>query len=62
MWKFELWRHGDEKQNRDDAIDGLTKKFRRLISRAKKEVAQPLAQLACYDNRLPTHALLNCDR
>jgi hypothetical protein len=29
--------HGDEKLNRDDAIDGLTKMLRRLISRAKKE-------------------------
>ena len=37
VWKFELWRHGDEKLNRDDAIDGLTKMLRRLISRAKKE-------------------------
>src|SRR5271155_2647732 len=37
VWKFELWRHGDEKLNRDDAIDGLTKMVRRLISRAKKE-------------------------
>src|SRR5271156_4800319 len=37
VWKFELWRHGDEKLNRDDAIDGLTKMLRRLINRAKKE-------------------------
>jgi hypothetical protein len=37
VWKFELWRHGDEKLNRDEAIDGLTKMLRRLINRAKKE-------------------------
>jgi predicted NBD/HSP70 family sugar kinase len=37
VWKFELWRHGDEKLNRDEAVDGLTKMLRRLINRAKKE-------------------------
>jgi predicted NBD/HSP70 family sugar kinase len=37
VWKFELWRHGDEKLNRDEAIDGLISMLRRLINRAKKE-------------------------
>lgn len=36
VWKFELWRHGDEKLNREEAIDGLVKMLRRLITRAKK--------------------------
>jgi hypothetical protein len=36
VWKFELWRHGDEKLNREEAVDGLTKMLRRLISRSKK--------------------------
>jgi ROK family len=37
VWKFELWRHGDEKLNREDAVDGLIKMLERLIGRAKKE-------------------------
>ena len=36
VWKFELWRHGDEKLNREEAVDGLIKMVRRLIGRAKK--------------------------
>ncbi len=36
VWKFELWRHGDEKLSRDDAVDGLIKMLRRLINRARK--------------------------
>ncbi|HEY7244220.1 MAG TPA: ROK family protein [Xanthobacteraceae bacterium] len=36
VWKFELWRHGDEKLNRDEAVDGLLKMLRRLLSRAKR--------------------------
>jgi predicted NBD/HSP70 family sugar kinase len=38
VWKFELWRHGDEdKLKRQDAIDMLIGMLRRLISRADRE-------------------------
>jgi hypothetical protein len=37
VWKFELWRHGDEKLSRADAVDGLIKMLKRLINRAKKD-------------------------
>jgi predicted NBD/HSP70 family sugar kinase len=37
VWKFELWRHGDEKPNRSDAVDGLIEMLERLIKRAGKE-------------------------
>jgi hypothetical protein len=37
VWKFELWRHGDEKLSRDEAVDGIVKMLRRLINRAKKD-------------------------
>jgi ROK family len=34
---FELWRHGDEKLNRDEAVQGLIDMLRRLINRARKD-------------------------
>ncbi len=37
VWKFELWRHGDEKLNREATVDGLISMLQRLINRAKKE-------------------------
>jgi predicted NBD/HSP70 family sugar kinase len=37
VWKFELWRHGDERLNREDAVDGLVHMLRRLVARADKE-------------------------
>jgi ROK family len=37
VWKFELWRHGDEKLNRSDAVAGLIEMLERLIKRADKE-------------------------
>jgi hypothetical protein len=37
VWKFELWRHGDEKLNRTTAVDGLIAMLERLIARARKE-------------------------
>ena len=37
VWKFELWRHGDEKLSREDAVDELVRMLRRLVSRARKE-------------------------
>ncbi len=35
--RSELWRHGDEKLNRDDAIEGLVKMLRRLVNTADKD-------------------------
>jgi len=38
VWKFELWRHGDEKKlSREDAIDELIDMLKGLITRASKE-------------------------
>jgi predicted NBD/HSP70 family sugar kinase len=37
VWKFELWRHGDEKLSRDEAVDGIVKMLKRLINRAKRD-------------------------
>jgi len=36
VWKYELWRHGDEKLSRDEAVDGLVRMLKRLINRAKR--------------------------
>jgi hypothetical protein len=36
VWKFELWRHGDEKLKREDAVAGLIEMLERLIARARK--------------------------
>jgi ROK family len=35
--QFELWRHGDEKLRRDDAVQGLVQMVRRLLRTAAKE-------------------------
>ena len=38
VWKFELWRHGDEKKvDREDAIKKLVGMLETLIDKAKKE-------------------------
>jgi hypothetical protein len=37
VWKFELWRHGDEKLKREDAVEGLVDMLEDLIARAGKE-------------------------
>jgi hypothetical protein len=38
VWKFELWRHGDEeKMTRGQAVDRLVKMLEKLIARADKE-------------------------
>ena len=38
VWKFELWRHGDEKDvKREKAVEKLVKMLQGLISRAEKE-------------------------
>jgi predicted NBD/HSP70 family sugar kinase len=34
---FDLWRHGDEKPSRDDAVERLVKMLEKLIARAQKE-------------------------
>jgi len=49
VWKFELWRHGDEKLNRSDAVDGLIEMLKRLIKRADKEGFQlaPFIGVGC---------------
>jgi hypothetical protein len=36
VWKYELWRHGDEKMGREEAIDELVRMIKRLINRARK--------------------------
>jgi hypothetical protein len=36
VWKFELWRHGDEQLSRDDAVDGIAKMLKRLVNQAKR--------------------------
>ena len=49
MWKFELWRHGDEKPDRDDAVQRLVEMLRRLIARAEKEEVRlaPFIGIGC---------------
>jgi hypothetical protein len=37
VWKFELWRHGDEKLNRDKAVERLVGMLEKLIARAEKQ-------------------------
>ena len=37
IWKFELWRHGDDKVKREDAVEGLVEMLESLIARAGKE-------------------------
>jgi predicted NBD/HSP70 family sugar kinase len=37
VWKFELWRHGDEKVSREDAVGLLGDMLNRLIARAGKD-------------------------
>jgi predicted NBD/HSP70 family sugar kinase len=38
VWKFELWRHADEKRlSREDAVQELAKMLRKLIARAERE-------------------------
>jgi ROK family len=36
VWKYEVWRHCDEKLTRDDAVEGLVRMLKRLINRAKR--------------------------
>ncbi len=47
--QFELWRHGDEKPSRDEAIDGLISMLKRLIKAAKKDKLElaPFIGIGC---------------
>jgi hypothetical protein len=47
--QFELWRHGDEKPSRDEAIDGLIGMLKRLTKTAKKDKLQlaPFIGIGC---------------
>jgi predicted NBD/HSP70 family sugar kinase len=47
--QFELWRHGDEKPSRDEAIDGLIGMLKRLIKAAKKDKLElaPFIGIGC---------------
>ena len=56
VWKSELWRHADEKLNRDDAVQGLIDMLRRLIARAGKDgvVLAPFIGIGCPGRSSPT--------
>ena len=47
--QFELWRHGDEKPSRDEAIDGLIGMLKRLIKAANKDKLElaPFIGIGC---------------
>jgi hypothetical protein len=47
--QFELWRHGDEKPSRDEAIDSLIGMLKRLTKAAKKDKLKlaPFIGIAC---------------
>jgi hypothetical protein len=50
VWKFELWRHADERGvKRDDAVEGLVAMLQHLIARAEKEKLQlaPFIGIGC---------------
>jgi predicted NBD/HSP70 family sugar kinase len=50
VWKFEVWRHVDEKKlKRQDAVAGLVEMIEKLIARAKKEGLQlaPFIGIGC---------------
>jgi predicted NBD/HSP70 family sugar kinase len=49
VWKYELWRHGDEQLNRDDAVHGLIDMLNRLIHQADAEGLKlaPFIGLGC---------------
>jgi hypothetical protein len=47
--QFELWRHGDEKPSRNEAVDNLIAMLKRLIKSAKKEKFElaPFVGIGC---------------
>ncbi len=50
VWKFELWRHGDEeKLKRDDAVEGLADMLQAMIKAAKRDglVLAPFVGIGC---------------
>jgi hypothetical protein len=57
--RFELWRHGDEKLNRDDAVAGLIDMLRRLINRADKDGLRlaPFIGIGCPGRIMPDGAI-----
>lgn len=59
VWKFELWRHGDEKLKREDAVGGLVEMLERLIGRAKKEglALAPFIGIGCPGRIEPDGAI-----
>jgi hypothetical protein len=59
VWKFELWRHGDEKLNREDAVEGLVDMIERLIARAAKECLRlaPFIGIGCPGKIEPSGAI-----
>ena len=36
VWKYELWRHCDEQLTRDEAVEGIARMLKRLITRSKR--------------------------
>lgn len=36
VWKYELWRHCDEKLTRDEVVEGIVRMLKRLINRSKR--------------------------
>ncbi len=49
VWKSELWRHGDEKTKRDEAVDRLVEMLQDLIARAAKAklALAPVVGIGC---------------
>ena len=49
VWKFDLWRHGDEEIKREDAVEGLIEMLETLIKSARKEGLRlaPFIGLGC---------------
>ena len=48
VWKYELWRHGDEKLSRHEAVEGLVRMLKHRINRAKRANLK-LAPLSALD-------------
>jgi predicted NBD/HSP70 family sugar kinase len=49
VWKFELWRHGDESPKRDEAVERLAEMLRSLARRAAKDgiALAPFVGIGC---------------
>jgi hypothetical protein len=57
--QFELWRHGDEKASRQEAIDGLIGMLKRLNKAAKQDKLglAPFIGIGCRGALMPTSQL-----